>query len=135
MRELELKNLTETLGRLFEDDKKKPFPYEDCRKISVLGRVKPGDLIPDLDLYFSKLAGYCSWDGRILKWPHEKVAYVRKDISKSFFEKHPEYQPLRETITETVAPDLFSDLALHEEMRQTLLKILDSLMGAVSRTD
>lgn len=128
MDELRLKELTEIAGRLFEEDKKS-FPYADCRKAAALAGIRIRDLVPDLDAYFSDLAGYCSWKGRILTWSSEKIATAREHISKSFFEKHPQYQGLKEATLQKETPGLAADLALHEEMRTTLIELLDGLGG------
>ena len=127
--EPKLKLLAEFAGQLFEKDKAQPFPYADCRRAAALAFIPLKHLIPDLDLYFSDLAGYCSWGVRILSWSPEKVSTVRKHISKSFFEKHPQYRCLLEAVPVEKAPALLADLALHEEMRRTLIQLLDGLRG------
>ena len=122
-----LKELARKLGDLLKKDMGNAFPYSDCRKASGLAGIRPGDLIPDLDLYFSELAGYCSWDGRILKWLPEKIATVKVRLSKTFFERYPQYRALQSVISEAETPDLMRDLALHEEMRNTLTTVLENL--------
>jgi hypothetical protein len=127
MEEKSLQDLAKGLAYLLKKDMEKPFPYSDCRKAAALVGLRPGDVIPDLDVYFSELAGYCSWDGRILKWPPQKIATVRKQISKPFFERHAQYRVLQRVISEAETPDLVRDLALHEEMRNTLIAVLEQL--------
>ncbi len=34
------------------------FPNDDCFWLAKQGAIKSGDLIPELDLYFSDIAGY-----------------------------------------------------------------------------
>lgn len=44
-----------------------PFPYRDCRML-LEGTSGYEELIPDLDSYFSRLAGYASSGPRLLQW-------------------------------------------------------------------
>jgi YxiJ-like protein len=127
MEETKLRSLAGALGSLLQADMSEPFPYEDCRKVAALSGIRAEDLIPDLDLYFSELAGYCSWNGRILRWEPAKVKDVRERISLAFFEKYAKYQVLETFISESETPHLLRKLALHEEMRERLAAILDQL--------
>lgn len=122
-----LEELADRLARFHQETRSTPFPYEGCRRLL---RETPGaheDLIPDLDLYFSNIAGYCSWGRRILKWPKEKREEAKNGLSLSFVEKYPKYTPLMVRITETSTPDLFREMMLHENIRKELLGIIDRL--------
>jgi hypothetical protein len=103
------------------------FPYEGSRNLLREGGGSYEGLIPDLDVYFSTIAGYCSWGEKILKWPQEKIVEAQNRIAASFFEKHPQYKPLEVAITETKTPDLFAQMVSHEKMRTRLLELLDRL--------
>jgi hypothetical protein len=59
------------LRRVFTEELRTPFPYEDCRRVMEEAGMKGASLIPDLDLYLSDLAGYASWGKKILDWPAE----------------------------------------------------------------
>jgi len=121
------------LGDLFEkitnlyQQARGPFPYAGCRKLYALVGEEAKDLIPDLDLYFSGLAGYCSRGSRIVKMSAREISHAKKTANKSFFEVHPKYDSLRVFITEAGTPDLFRCLDLYKQMRVTLLEILDRL--------
>jgi len=114
-----------TILSLYQDDLRNPFPYTDCRKIRSLAGVKLEDLIPDLDMYFADLAGYCSRGNRIARMSPQEFLNLKEAASQSFFEKHPQYQSIRALITEKDTPDLFKDLDLHERMRFALLEIFE----------
>ena len=47
--------------------------------------------------------------------------------SDSFFNRYPKYKALESAINKSVAPDLYADLQLHEEMRTRLLELLFQL--------
>jgi hypothetical protein len=121
------------LGDLFEritnlyQQARGPFPYAGCRKLYALVGEEAKDLIPDLDLYFSDLAGYCSRGSRVVKMSAREISHARKTASKSFFEVHPKYDSLRVFITEAGTPDLFRCLDLYKQLRVTLLEILDQM--------
>jgi hypothetical protein len=117
-------DLFDTILRLF-NELRHPFPYADCRKLYSIAPDTSDGLIPDLDLYVSDLAGYCGRGHRIIRMSAEEFLNMKKAASRSFFEKHPEYLPLREFISEEDTPDLFHDLNRSEEMRASLLKICD----------
>ena len=80
--------------------------------------------MPDLDLYFSTLAGYCSWGKRLLTWDDETVKTAKAYAAQGFFERHPEYGSLLPFIDQS---GLNQELDIHEEMRTALLALLISL--------
>jgi hypothetical protein len=123
-----LEEAADDLLHTYEEEFRMPFPYADCRKLRREGGDRYEGLIPDLDMYFSDIAGYCSWGKRILKWPKEKVLEVRERLSKSFFEKHPQYKPLEAMITESNTPSLYTRLIACEKLRLKLLEILTRLL-------
>lgn len=123
-----IKVITGELLQLYEEKRRSPFPYAGCGKILRETGQRYDGLIPDLDLYLSSIAGYCSWGHGILKWPKEKIEETKERLSRSFFEIYPQYKPLMPMITESATPDLYTDLALHEKMRLKLLDILSRLL-------
>jgi hypothetical protein len=68
-----IRDLAIEIKRLYEEDDRHPFPYEGCRFLLANLGDEFKILIPDLDTYFSEIAGYSSWGPSILKWPEEKV--------------------------------------------------------------
>lgn len=101
-----------------------PFPYADCRKLLRQDAELYESLIPDLDLYFSDIAGYCSDVKRISQWSDERLGEAEKTIRRSFFERHQQYEPLKLEITESNTPDLHKRLALCERLRIKFLELL-----------
>jgi hypothetical protein len=126
---LKAEELAVEAARISSEEDRFPFPYDDCRR---LRREDSGEfevLIPDLDMWCSDIAGYCSWGKKILSWPEEKVLQARGHMSLSFFDKHPEYSLLERLITEANTPDLFEDLQLYERMRKKLLELFDFMLS------
>lgn len=123
------------LERVYHEKLLKPFPYADCRHVMAqVGEFDEG-LIPDLDLYFSNVAGYCSWGKRLQRMPRPELLAARATLTRSFFEKHPEYLPLTALINEADTPTLFGDLKLHEELRNRLLAIIPALLAETEAAD
>jgi hypothetical protein len=114
----------ERLASLYKTNSESAFPYEKIRKLLQKAGISSGNLVPDLDLYFSTLAGYCSWGKRLLSWDDEKVATAKAYAIQGFFERHPEYGSLLPFIYQS---DLNQELDIYEEMRTALLALLISL--------
>ncbi|MGH9846072.1 MAG: YxiJ family protein [Blastocatellia bacterium] len=117
-----------------EEDLSKPFPYDDCRRVLArAGDIADGDiadgLIPDLDLYFSDIAGYCSHGKKLLNMPKDDLVAARATLERSFFEKHPEYRALAVWINEIETPMLFAEINRHEEVRCKLLELISNLLS------
>jgi hypothetical protein len=124
-----LEEAADNLLHTYEQEFRIPFPYADCRKLRRESGDRYEGLIPDLDMYFSDIAGYCSWGKRILKWPKEKILEVRERLSKPFFEKYPQYKLLEVMITESNTPHLYTKLKACEKLRLTLIEILNRLLS------
>jgi hypothetical protein len=105
----------------------KPFPYQGGRRLISEGDENLKDFIPDLNTYFMDIFGYASWDYKILKWLSEKIQKVKKDLSKSFFEKYHQYAILEQKVTQENTPDLYDQFMLYESIRQSLLILLEEL--------
>jgi hypothetical protein len=112
-------NLLAQLEALGESEMR-PFPYEACRAVQRAD-ARYATLIPDLDSYFSELAGYRSWGRRILSWPEEKVQDVRRRLEMSFGERFPAYRDLQRS----AGSELLKALETAERTRAVLLALLD----------
>ena len=108
----------------YEEGFRGQFPYTDCRKLLSIDTKLYEGLIPDLDLYFSDIAGYCSNVKRISKWSDERLREARKTLGRSFFEKHKRYEPLKLKITKANTPQLYERLTLSDQLRIKLLELL-----------
>jgi len=117
-------------ARIYEEEARLPFPCDDCRWLRNEFEVEDEleGFIPDLSLWFSDVAGYCSWGKRILNWSEEKLKGTREFLSSSFFDWHPEYGVLERAITEENTPDIYEDLLLYERMRKKLLEVMALLL-------
>jgi len=99
----------------------RPFPYDECRT-AQRDDARYAALIPDLDSYFSELAGYLSWGKCILTWSDAKVETVLRRLEASFGERFPVYRELRTTLTDR--SELRTALDIAERTRTVLLTVL-----------
>ncbi len=126
----EVQKKLEILQSLYKTDMLNLFPYDDCRKL-VAGKINEfEDLIPCLDIYFSDIAGLCSWGERSLNWTDEYIDEFSPSLQKSFFQKFPVFAPLEASITEKNTPKLFDQFLIYDLMRLTLLDILPDIKKA-----
>jgi len=123
-----IEELAAEVKRLYEEEARLPFPYDGCRTLLEGNEDEFEGFIPNLDLYFMDIAGYCSSGTAILKWPEEKVREAHGRISLTFFELCPLYCALQNFISESATPDLYEDLMLYEEMRSKLLELFSRLL-------
>lgn len=126
----EIQEKLEILQSLYKTDLLNPFPYNDCRKLLADNSDGFEDLIPCFDLYFSDIAGYCSWGKRSLFWTDEKTEEIRNQLQDSFFRQFPKFNALKTAINEENTPKLYSQLLIHELMRLFLLDILSEIVSA-----
>lgn len=122
-----MKNIEEKLKilqKLYRSDLLNPFPYGDCRKILL---EKDEDFIPCLDVYFSDIAGYCSWGKRILSWSNEKTIETKNGLQKSFFQKFPAFSEVALKISDKETPQLYNQILIYDLMRLTLVDILSEI--------
>lgn len=118
-------DLIAELDILSESDVR-PFPYEACRLLQRDDR-RYATLIPDLDSYFSELAGYRSWGRRILGWPDEKIEHVRRWLERSFNERFPVYRHMQ--VSSADRSVLREALEIAERTRTVLLRLLDEIQA------
>ena len=106
---------------------KGPFPYADCRFLLAQVNTDDEDLIPELDLYFSSIAGLASgvhWR----RWPLDKVekwlSYINRDpvLSCPSLER---YAPL---ITAETTPKLHRRLEVTDSVRRGLIPHLEAVL-------
>jgi hypothetical protein len=122
-----LSRLASELAQFYEQNCRKPFPYQGCRALLKGTDKRMEGFIPDLDLFFGSIAGYANGAKKLLKWDTEKVKQAQRMLRGSFFEKHPEYKELEARITPADTPDLYADMAHYEEMRTKVLRLLSML--------
>ncbi len=123
----EIQEKLEILQSLYKTDLLNPFPYNDCRKLLAEMTDEFEDLIPCLDLYFSDIAGYCSWGKKSLFWSNDKIIETKCQLRESFFQHFPKFNALKSFINEENTPKLYSQLLIHDLMRLTLSDILSEI--------
>jgi len=124
-----IEQLVDDIVQIYAEKDYHPFPREDCKKIMGEHYEKNVNLIPHLDLYFSDIAGYCSWGRKILKWSNNQVREAENRLKKTFFEKYPQYKMVKHLITEANTPDLYRVMRIYETMRKLLLRVLSQLQA------
>ncbi len=120
--------LVNELRRLYEEEDRGPFPYDDCRYLLQNNDERFEDLIPDLDTYFWGIARCCSSPWKLLKLSKEQLREIQGSLTTTFFEEYPQYRLLERQIDEVNTPDLHENLALYEKMRVMLLELLSILI-------
>lgn len=115
--------------RIYIEEDRSPFPYDGSRWLLQDFEDEFEDFIPNLDMWCSYIAGYCSWGKRLVRWNEEKVLQARGVMSLSFFDMHPEYARLERLITESDTPDLYEQLRLYERMRKNLVILFDFMLN------
>jgi hypothetical protein len=120
--------LAASLEERYETCLKVPFPYKDSRKLHRQHPALGSGFIPDLDMYFSFIAGYCSSATSLAERPREEIRKAIPILRLSFFETHPEYRPLQSVITSQDYAVLHARLQAADEMRHDLLTIMESLV-------
>lgn len=125
---LEAENLAVQVAQNYDEEDRSPFPYEGCRWLRREFAGELENLISDLDMWLSAIAGFSSGGQRLLNLPEDKVLSARGIMSLSFFDKHPEYAWLERHITESDTPDLYEKINLYEGMRRTLVALFDLML-------
>lgn len=129
MSDKRIREIIEECQRLCRAASRLPFPYEDSRTLLREAGGQYDGLIPDLDVFFSTIAGYCSWQERVLKWSEEQVREAEVRLANSFFERFPRYGPLERLITESDTPTLHAHIATYEKIRACLLELFREHRG------
>jgi|SRR6185437_9235460 len=104
-----------------------PFPYADCRWLISHENQQAESLIPELDMYFSVIAGYSSSATRLGERPATVLRRAREVLSLDLFETYPSLRLYRELITEQQTPTLYAHLQIAEQMRLGLLEIIETI--------
>jgi hypothetical protein len=106
-----------------------PFPYTDCRFLIQEFEQMTTDLIPDLDLWMSDIAGVASWGRRLMKLPTSELRKFRNTISLKFLEEYPQYNTIFfHGMNSEHTPDLAEDMDNYERMRSALCEVMDEML-------
>lgn len=114
---------------LYQSSFTKKFPYADCYKVQREYPKITAALIPDLDAFFSFIAGYSSSATRMCKRPIDELKAAKRKLESSFFELYPVYRPIAEQIMSGNLPNLQESLRAADELRRYLLMLLSEILG------
>jgi hypothetical protein len=118
------------IERFFKSALNHPFPYEDCRWVAAHSNLNVEELIPDLDLYDSNIAGYASSATRLRSRSPEQLREGLRSLQKDFFSTFPSCAICRDSITPERTPQLHSRLETLETIRLALLPLFEQLTFA-----
>lgn len=104
-----------------------PFPYEDCKRLAAAAKTPTGDLIPELDMYFSNIAGYSSSASRLMTRPESDLKRAKNSLASDLFETYPPLEHCRGFITSERTPGLYQKMQVAEELRLALMKLLATI--------
>ena len=119
-----------------------PFPYTDCKKLWLLIQENDpqeakrySDLIPDLDSYFYIVDAHASGVQEVIKWDNAKLTRARSLLKNSFYQMHTRYKSIEWMINQINTPTLYEMLAVSDQLRAMLLKMIFDLMLTQNRTN
>lgn len=124
-------NMSELPERLEEHYKTEllgKFPLDDCRKLQIKEPVLKRELIPDLDSYFSFIAGYCSSATRLSRRPIGELRQAIPRLKRSFFDTYPQYAQVADSISAAETPALFELMRASDSARRDLIRIMETLV-------
>ncbi|SRR6266567_8095597 len=104
----------------------RPFPYEDCRTLMRSDRGRFNSLVPALDLYMSFIAGYSLSAANLGEGGGQELSLAIAKLQRSFFDNYPEYLPLVPSITEETTPALNLQLKTCDEIRWSLIELMEA---------
>lgn len=121
----DLKSLAAEVQKRYENDFVGKFPYKDCYALQKAYPQQTASLIPDLDEYFSFIAGYGSSATRLSARPVDELRNAVSKLNRSFFDKHPAYGPLEGAIAQTAT--LSRRMRVADELRRDLIRIIERI--------
>ncbi len=101
------------------------FPYKDCYALQKMYPKQTANIIPDLDEYFSFIAGYSSSATRLSSRSKDELRYAVPKLRRSFFDKHPEYAAIKVAIAQSETLSRRMDVV--DELRRDLVVIMERL--------
>jgi hypothetical protein len=81
-------------------------------------------IVPDLDMYFSFIAGYSSSATRLRHRPTAELRAALPKLKRSFYEACPKYNRLAKYISDSQTPALFHDLEVSDRLRLGLATVI-----------
>jgi len=124
----EIKLKSSRVESLFKTEFIGKFPYDDCYKLQKQNPFLTKSLIPDLDIYFSFIAGFSSSATRLTKRSLDELQKAIPRLKMSFFDMYPSYVALRELINPTNTKKLYRDLHIADALRSSLIELIESVI-------
>jgi hypothetical protein len=115
------------IERLYTSRLAGPFPYAECRWLVDQEEQRDSGLVPELDHYFSSIAGYSSSASRLMERSSEALRTARNTLAKDCFEMYPDLQRYKNLITPEQTPVLYDWIRITEQLRLGLLGILETV--------
>jgi hypothetical protein len=123
---------TDRLAREVEDKYQRdfvhPFPYQACYRIQRLKPRLTRGLVPDLDTFFSFIAGYSSSATHLRNRTKDELARAIPKLKRSFYEAYPRYESLEEFIARPENEALQHDLRVADQLRSALVVLMEQLV-------
>jgi hypothetical protein len=120
--------LAQSLELLYEREFIHKFPYQDCFKLQKHHPRIAHALVPDLDMYFSFVAGYASSATRLEQRPRTELRAALPKLKRSFYEAYPRYKRLAKYISGGNTPALFRDLEVSDSLRLGLATLITEIL-------
>jgi len=121
-------NSPEQIESLYKSDFRHPFPYKDCFLVSDRCGVETAYLIPEVDVFFADIAGWSASATSLDRRPAQELRKARSWLSRGdLFEHYPHLAVCRDSITAEETPDLWRQLRVVEELRISLLHLLNEM--------
>ena len=112
----------------YREGLRKLFPYQDCYALQRKYPRVADDLVADLDLYLTFIAGYSSSATGLAKRSREELRRAIPVLKKSFFDAYPRYLPLEPAVNSASTKELHAELQVADECRRNLVTIMDALI-------
>ncbi len=119
------------IKRRYQEREKAAFPTADIKTLVADDRSAFSLLHGRIEMFLSGVAGYASSADRLGRRSADELQKAREFLSQSFFDRYPEYGPLKEKVTLQGTPLLFAEMKTAEENRVELFNEVSSLLGVV----
>jgi hypothetical protein len=124
--------LAQQIADTYNSEGDRPMPQSDIAKLretAAEGAEAYRYLSADLSNYWLQIVGgICTRAPELHQESTGWLRAARVRLERSFFGWHPEYARLEAHITESVTPDLYLEMVLHERLRIALLQLISLLL-------
>jgi hypothetical protein len=114
------KLLAEKIEKRYRNDLVGKFPYKDCYSLQKKYPKQMTSIVPDLDEYFSFIAGYSSSATRLNERSKDELRRAVPELRRSFLDKNPQYALLKDD-----EEALSRQINIADELRLDLIIIME----------